>query len=424
MGIHKFYTWLYSKHQDCFLQEATTKLIYNNIYIDVNYLLHTSIFKSYTEEIFKDTLFKNLDILLSNYVATKRIILAVDGSSPYAKILLQRKRRQLSQVNSQVQPASNKLSSMNLTTGTDFMKKIDNYLKEYATRLKQNYKFLQPEIILIPSSEPNEGEIKLFKKVLDYGKLDLKETHLIIGNDADLVLLAMSVKPITNMYILIRLNKKSHILSINKMITNNFKNRQDFVILSMFMGNDYLPKLKFMNFDRLWRVYTRTNQINIKKHTLLDNKTFNKEHLIKYFTNLVLDLPKRYIKFSIQNYNKEKIINYLEGVLWCYNMYSSGVCTMYDYIYKFKTSVSAIEILMFLLTEEQDINIPVSDAPAIDSNIYTLLVVPKSSRNIIPKKYHKLLDNELSYIFEDNREFTVKDIDSIVKITCNNNASN
>src|SRR5439155_7525028 len=98
---------------------------------------------------------------------------------------------------------------------------------------------------------PGEAEFKLIRKVLNHEKTS---THLLVSTDADTILMACSVgRP--NIHI----NNLKNIISIDDLLQKHKQKNvvsnnpgKDFMLVSLLMCNDYLPKLKYVNIDRLW----------------------------------------------------------------------------------------------------------------------------------------------------------------------------
>lgn len=434
MGIENFHTWLKQTYPNCFMPiRSLTK--YDYIYIDVNHILHHSIRSVKSISGFIERINTSLDLIFNNFFATKKIVLAVDGTSPYSKVILQRKRRLQGIKNINI----NKLSPLELTPGTHIMSVIDNCLKNYINNLKNNYHLSKPEIVLLSTSLPDEGEIKIFKDIhqnVVNGKILMDDTHLIIGNDADLIVLAMSCKPLYNINMLIRHLDTLELVSIKKLLddfANNMNNmnninnmnnsdvylnpnlynndiRLDFTTVSIMFGNDYLPKLKYVKFEHLWDGYKNAllsitfnnkTENNNDISTLIKNTSFNKPFLIDFMTNVIKQLAPQYKKPDLYEYNEANVINYLEGLLWCLNMYNTGTCSMYDYIYNGDQSPSPNDILYFLIfNTDFCIRVPISNSKPLSSSYYTLLLMPYQAKKLVPKKYHKLMDGKFKYIYE------------------------
>lgn len=108
-------------------------------------------------------------MILNNFIATKKIIFAIDGVPVYAKVVLQQQRR----LNMTKKKCYNKdISPIHLTPGTKLMYELEGNLNNYIINAKKKYKYLNVEIKLYPSNTPNEGELKNIqqgkKKILEY----------------------------------------------------------------------------------------------------------------------------------------------------------------------------------------------------------------------------------------------------------------
>ena len=406
MGIDGFYNWLKTEYKDCFVP-CGKKAVYDYIYIDANHILHNSINKVTSESAFIDKLYKALDLIFSNFIATKKVIIAVDGTSPYSKILLQRKRRSSAIETIDV----SNINSLHLTPGTQFMKDVDKYITQYIDKINSSTRFIETQYRYIPSTKPDEGELKVFRELIKYSSNDPFSCHLVIGNDADLVILAMALQSTNGIDVLIRHNHDIETLNIDSLIDKytsklgsiKFKSkwRLDFCVISLMLGNDYFPKLYYIKYQNLWKSYISFIKSIDTKHTMIRyDGNYDKQMLIKFFEVLVNNLSQQYRKFSIEYYDKQMVKNYMCGIFWCLEMYKTGKCPMYDYIYNYKRAPSPTDVLHYLKNEEYNISIPTSSVKPIKFDIYTLLVMPKKARKLVPQQYQHLIDDQLKYIYE------------------------
>lgn len=433
MGIKKFQTWLKTNYPNCLIN-CDDRNIYDYIYVDTNYLLYNSMNNCRSESEFMNKMNNYLNLILYNFIATKKIILAIDGPSSFAKIFVQRKRR--FDASKKNKSDHNKINSLYLTPGTQFMNRVYKHLRKYMFEYKKKLSYLGTKFEILSSDEPDEGEIKIFRHLKNNdNKLKSQPTHLIVGNDADLIVLSMAVKPIINIDILININNERKIISINNLLIdyfnkvmnsnhndiNGIKNsntRTDFVIISMMMGNDYIDKnIKFVNYDNLWNSYFRVKQRY--RGFIVENNKFNYKFLKQFMINIINNMSSQYKKTNPLNFNEKLVENYLEGLLWCLKMYETGNCPKYDYIYNYNTVPTPNDILYFLEFYDTDIITPESNCKPLKSDIYTLLVIPKVDKKIIPNKYHKYIDNEFKYLHNDNYNLSVDDIKKISNIVLN-----
>src|SRR3990172_412283 len=242
------------------------------------------------------------------HISIKKIFFALDGPSSYAKIMLQRKRRVLNSNN-----INNKsINSLHITPGIEKMQAIEKYIKIYGNKLKNKYRFIMPEIQLSLSNEIDEGEIKICNQVIKNGSANLNYRHLIVGNDSDLIVLSMAMKPIYNINILIRGKGENELVSLKALLKLHSEHiersntidelaksniRYDFVIISLLMGNDYLPKIGFINYETLWKTYFTVMKTLIKTDNLiLDDLSFNIKTMQILLFNIYNNLKTGYQK--------------------------------------------------------------------------------------------------------------------------------
>jgi 5'-3' exonuclease len=422
MGITKYNDLLKSYFNDSIHKLNDNIIKYDNIYIDLNYLLHLSMYLSNDENDFFKKLFIFLDNLIKKIFVLDNIMISIDGTSAYSKIILQRKRRKNSIKNINMK----KLNSLHLTPGTMFMTKIKNKILSYIEDRKKNlFKFRNINFIFSSSDEPGEGEIKIIKQILYLNKNKNNKTNLIIGNDADLIVMSMSCTKVKNIHIFNKKNDGFYIIDINKIAlkicktieckTKYFKKiKKDFSFISIMMGNDYLPKLQFVKNNILLESYYQTKK-KYKGFIIKKNK-FNILFFKTFLISIILNQNKRYRNIDLHKFNNKNIKKYLQGLLWCLKMYSSGKCPMYDYIFDEK-SPTPIEILFYLeFNNITDINIPKSKIRPISNNIYPMLVMPKNASILIPYKYRKLLNNKFNFLFNEDYNLNINDIKLIINI--------
>ncbi len=405
MGIKDYHNWIKVSHPKSLI-DPNVNNIHEFIYIDMNYILHTSIYNSNTINDFVKKIYYNLDTIFSNFIATKKIFFAIDGTSSYSKIILQRERR-----NKFTSEPSNDISSICLSPGTKMIKILENKIQEYIFNLTNKYKFIKPEITFSRSCESDEGEIKICRQIFLNGQQNLNDRHLIIGNDADIIVLSMGVKPVYNINILFNSSGGRELLSLKNLLTSfatilnkncdmhiisNSDLRNDYVLISLMMGNDYLPKMEFVNYIKLWDAYYTFSKQN--NNTLINNGKFNVDNM-KIFMHIVYsNLIVAGKKITINTYDKNRVESYLNGLIWCLNTYNTGLCLDYTYTYTGGKSVHPYEIYYYLFAEKFTYN--TKHTLPIKSEYYPLLIMPFGAKHLIPEKYHDLMDNELKYLYD------------------------
>jgi 5'-3' exonuclease len=254
--------------------------------LDLNGIIHTSCQKIYKYGSFepkcllkksppicsgeKDTsVFEDVLNSINSLVTTinpREIVLCIDGVAPVSKQIQQRQRRFLSK------KTNGGFDSNCISPGTDFLFRLGVHLKS-SIEMKLEKEWLNvTTIYFMDSLVPGEGEHKLFDFLRSKQTRITKEKFniVIVGNDADLIMLSLLVSTLflkDNLiyilredlsskkldYILININKfKKNILDF-ALSKPKFKHCDfdfvvcDFVILCFMAGNDFLPQIALFN---------------------------------------------------------------------------------------------------------------------------------------------------------------------------------
>lgn len=387
MGITNYHTWLEETYPQAHIQIQNNN-IYDYIYIDSNHILHHSIYNITTLEEFFDKIRHFFDVIFSNFIAKKAVYINIDGPSTYAKILLQRERRGN-------MDCSKELSPLVLTPGTKVMEQIESVIHGYVEDLKQYYMQFKPEFYISGNDEYGEGEIKVCKQIIA-NKIG---THLVIGNDSDLVVLSMAIKPIVDINILFKAKYANKLVSIKKLIelhaekiglTQNLANscmRDDFVIVSLLMGNDYFPKISCIKNTKIWDVYFKF--IKKEKCFMMKDGCRYGKRFEMFMVELFNSLSIKYKKEIVYDFGGTRL--YLEGLLWCLNMYQTGECSKYDYVYDKK---SQHPFMIAILANEHYV-VPKSLVHPINSKLYPVFVLPSGAKEFVIEKYKYLLTDDM-----------------------------
>lgn len=417
MGIQNFHQILKSNYPDVYISSKNN--VYDYIYIDLNYILHLSVYGAESMYGFKNRIIQNLNIIFSNYIPTKAVYLNIDGPSSYAKIALQKKRRM------QFNTDYNRLV-LGLTPGTNIMNTIEKWIEQYANQMRHSYKFINPQFFIETSAKPDEGEIKICRQIRINNDSNPNAKHLIIGSDSDLIVMSMALKPIRWIYLLIQSKYHHKIISTDilvqkhaeKVMVNsseiyNHNARLDFALVSMFMGNDYFPKIAYVSSENLWNTYFNLFNYSNQNSTLIttnintnsidgQNNCTNLKYSVQMMTALLFQLynsmKQQYKSFSMNDYSPKRCQNYLTGILWCLDMYNSGSCKQYDYIYLYDTP-HPYELLLHI-NFNQNISIKKSPIQPIPIDTYPVMVLPYKAKELIPKKYHQIVEKELRFLYE------------------------
>ena len=422
MGIHNFHTFIKNKYPNSIKKIWLNH--YDYIYIDINYCLHNIAHNALSLDDVILKLIGYIKNILKYNIPLKEVILVTDGPAPFAKLFLQRKRRLgMNKTKTETETETNSNLSIHFTPGTIFMNILADKLCEFVKYIK----FIFSINVILLFDEADEGEIKIKNTLLINCSLNNNASHLIVSNDADVVLLACCTETTNNIYILSKIIE-NYTINIKELINEHCKyfqtnNKWDIVALSLLIGNDYIPKISFNTFDKLWNAYNYA--LKLDKNGLLTSLNpliINKEFLINILLSIILQTQTRYIKlFTTKYLNHNLYNNYIEGYTWCLDMYINGKCADYDYIFKYQDdNVHPLGLLYTLYNYNDKISYKNSyniiTKEPINKILYCMLLLPYHiAILLIDDKYHNFLE-EIKYINESKHILlTINDINEIIE---------
>jgi len=329
MGIPKFMTWLHNNYGEC-MDNFDISYDYDDIYIDMNYVIHLCYYGAKDINHLKNKVIFHIKQITKTYHPLNHLYLYFDGGSGEIKKNTCMKRIKLSE-------SANKNKEVLIDTKifshrSDFMKEITKLLQEKLTpkflHIKDDVK-----IRFNDSTIFGEGEIKMAKNIIHKHTKHLEEDNtynsLIISNDSDSVIISLC-NNIDNIYIL----NKCNVIDIDKIketFTEKYNtNHMDFVLLTLFQGNDYFPKLKYISYQTIWEAYNkyiRLESITRSDDLSLYQDGINIENLKVYIMYLLDVIPPQYkkyncnLQFLVEKYNKTEYIKIIE---YCINLYKTG----------------------------------------------------------------------------------------------------
>jgi len=312
-----------------------------------------------------------MDNILNRLVPVKTITIAIDGVAPLAKLKLQQQRRMnmLKNMNN---------VELNLSVGTKFMDELKGKLTNYLDFISKVYGV----IVYFDDNDNDEAEIKIERKIIELSQ-NSDSTYIVVSSDTDVIVMLMMLKQYDNIYIHFI---NSDIISLSELLLEHIKiygcseyPNIDFSIVSLLIGNDYLPKIKFLTF-KIWDYYKKTLYIN--ERGLYVNGSID----IFFLCNMLLNIVVKRKSLFKCDINKDLCCNYYEGLKWCINMYMNGKCIDYDYCYNFKGGPMPWDLIInskYLSTIECKTSVP------LPKQLYTILILPIES--MIDKRYHKFM---------------------------------
>ncbi|PNH01482.1 5'-3' exoribonuclease 4 [Tetrabaena socialis] len=186
---------------------------------------------------------------------TKELFIALDGVPPRAKMVQQRSRRFISSLSRTPDSKSlipnSKWDSCCVTPGTAFMAALCAGLH----RARGDLAVLAGcDVVISDSTEPGEGEHKIFSRI----NARMNERVVVYGADADLIMLSMRSAAqfpyvMREEQIRGRETRESlgsyqfiDIETLRQRMTQLIGSSDEFVVLCILLGNDFVPPLSFL----------------------------------------------------------------------------------------------------------------------------------------------------------------------------------
>ena len=483
MGIPSYFSYIVKNHPEILHKYLKDKLFIDNLYLDCNSIVydiyHKLEFDKLTEEIslniIKDVC-RKIEYYIEIIKPHKKIIIAFDGVAPVAKLEQQRCRRYksayqnniLREINKKLEP--DPWNTAAITPGTEFMKELSIKVTNYFN----NPSFYNVSTIINSTSEIfGEGEHKIFEYIRNNALQHKDETTIIYGLDADLIMLSINHLPICPQIFLFRetphfiksINSSlepndNYILNIpllaeniitymnNDVRLNQFNKVYDYIFLSFFLGNDFLPHFPAINIrtggiNKMLNSYKecisnsdfltdgkQINWNNVRKIIqVLANKeeqyfkdefklrgkrehynlpastpeqifkkfeavpTYERE-LEKYINPFKDDWENRYYTSLFNTATEDDIkdicINYLEGLEWTLKYYTTS-CPDWRWRYKYHYPPLLSDLIKYIPVNNH-IFIENKEPNPVSQIVQLCYVLPKSSLTLIPKNiYEKIL---------------------------------
>mgnify|MGYP006127888401 FL=1 len=302
MGIPSYYSYLIKNYKKL-LKNFKEKKNIDNFYLDSNSIIYDCLNDFSSKNDIEEQLITNVCLKIDKYIKeikpTKLVYISFDGVAPVAKLKQQKERRYKSKLSdlllkelhlqeetydetynktyNETDDPKKEFDKTCITPGTSFMKNLDDKLHLFFNGREKIYGVKQ--IIISSSLERGEGEHKIFdlirqKSLIEKNsKENNKENHIVYGLDADLIILCLNhlsfskdiylfretpefVKSINtdlnpNELYIMDMNELMDLILVEMTDEPNVKNKEllikDYVLLMMFMGNDFLPHFPSLN---------------------------------------------------------------------------------------------------------------------------------------------------------------------------------
>ncbi|KAJ9063813.1 exonuclease II Exo2 [Entomophthora muscae] len=274
------------------LIEGANIPVFDNLYLDMNGIIHNATHANkgahqvLSDKFMFTAIFSYIENLFEIIQPQKLIYMAVDGVAPRAKMNQQRARRFRTAMDREKEARDAKkkgvivsedsFDSNCITPGTEFMEKLTAHLKYFIhKKTSESEKWQKVEIILSSHEVPGEGE----HKIMEYIRLckaqpeyDPNLRHCLYGLDADLIMLGLlSHEPhfallreevVFGKQVAVRRESGPRFFLLHLSVVREYLEMDfvfdrtkmkfqydlervidDFIMMVMFVGNDFLPHL-------------------------------------------------------------------------------------------------------------------------------------------------------------------------------------
>lgn len=249
MGIPFYFASLIRSHSG--ITRIARELDVDVLGIDFNCLIHR--YLNPADPI--NSVLDALDHILKSFRA-KKVIIALDGLVPYAKIVQQRYRR------FRIKEAES-FDRNQISPDTPYMRSLEEAIRKRF------------QVELSPTQEPGEGEHKIFQEIKKIPEEDRKSV-CIYGLDADLILLSLFNHKLAVELTLLRESGEFNdpslkqaefsLLDIQKLILTLPMEIEQYLTLSVLcFGNDFMPSLGIFSlredgYGRALEYYTKSGK--------------------------------------------------------------------------------------------------------------------------------------------------------------------
>ena len=277
MGVLGLFSFLYDNfnYKDIFTTKEQKNII--GFFIDMNSLIHkvaqevfaygddykdiysdeeVEYYKANPKKLYQkfyNELDRQLKALFDQSKPRTYFMVSVDGVPPFAKMIQQRSRRYKSK------PANEDrfgFTNVMISPGTKFMDDLSKVIIKSVNDIKNNNKNVT--VVYSSHRQPGEGEHKIMNKIRELSNERAK--WVIYSNDADLIVLGMQkytkatiirefspsdkrIYGIKSDYLYI----DSYRLGAQIRRRYNLTSNEDFLIISLLLGNDFLHQLPYMD---------------------------------------------------------------------------------------------------------------------------------------------------------------------------------
>lgn len=316
MGIPSYFSSIIKEYPHIIKKLLQSSISCDNFFLDSNSIVYdcarTIDFNtdpdSTPQEMVIKAVLKKIEEYISIVKPKNLIMISLDGTPPVAKLEQQRQRRYKSWYTTlktsednydELQPPKRTFHTIEITTGTKFMKDLNNALKKHFF---DPSKYGVNHFIVSTSDDAGEGESKIYEYMRTSNNILEKHVSLIYGLDADLIMLSINnLNHFPNLYLFRETPEfiksldsslepnENYVLDIPTLANNitSYMNNgkpetidrsHDYIFLCFLLGNDFMPHFPAINIrtdgiDKLLNAYKQhlggTRELLIKNNKIV-----------------------------------------------------------------------------------------------------------------------------------------------------------
>lgn len=476
MGIPSYFSHIVKEHRAILKKFRTDKnrIAIHNLYMDSNSIVYDAVrdleakwtgdFDCRFEAKLVSAVCAKIQAYIHLIQPSDCVMIAFDGVAPVAKMDQQQIRRYKSLLGPSVASDRARWSTVAITPGTLFMKKL-------GTAVKKRF----PHAIVSAADDAGEGEHKIYEHIRRNGAHHRDTTTVIYGLDADLIMLTLNHLNVAPSMYLFR-ETPEFIKSIDRSLsphenylldipafgealcTESSIDHADYIFACFLLGNDFLPHFPALNIrthgiQTLLSVYSATLRVderlvgedgrviwrNFRKllvtlakqeETLFQKEMALRSRQSKSVAARKMDEEERYqttplFDRRIETYinpnepgweeryyaklfdikidddrRREICLNYLEGLEWTLKYYTSG-CADWRWRYKYHYPPLFADLVRYIPYFDTEL-MPVSDASPVSSFVQLAYVLPGKHLGLLPDKVKARLLTERPEWYRDD----------------------
>ena len=324
--------------------------IYNDVFIDCNYLIHYLIYGCSSDKDLYNKLFDFVKYLLNNISIKNTLHLVFDGNydkkynvNPKTITILKRYKT----LEPPIEDENCPYDKQPIMPKSTIINTFKNYLSDVFNKFKicYNQSF---QIVFNDDTIDGEADIKIMNIINN--DINEKNDICIISKDTDMILIAYNIilklaqnNCFYNIDILCN-PRPIKFVNVNK-IVQQFKDFHfDYILILFFMGNDFLPPISNIDYDCLINSYRKLKSHN-KDLKIINRDQINQDFLIMFFTYFIIN---KNIKYKFKNTNLLRFQKYFNNIKWCLHYYNVTENFYKDISYDVDFSSSVINVYNFI----------------------------------------------------------------------------